>query len=150
MKSPEQSAAYLCMSEENLNRILKLPYVCAGTDGISCQLDDPGIEGHPRAVGSFPKFFHLVSQMLSVGEAIRKMTGLPATVFRIPDRGFIRKNYIADLVIFDSGTLDSKAGFDRKNLMPYGIERVMVNGKTAWKSSAPGEIGRFGSFISVN
>ena len=150
MESTEQNAAYLCMSEINLKRILMLPYVCAGTDGISCQLDDPESEGHPRAVGSFPKFYHLVSQMTSVGEAVRKMTGLPASIFRIPERGFLRKNYIADLVIFDGQTFDSNAGFDRKNLLPSGLERVIVNGKTAWDASVPEKIGRYGSYIAIN
>jgi N-acyl-D-aspartate/D-glutamate deacylase len=131
-------------------RILALPYVCAGSDGISCQLDVVGSEGHPRAVGTFPKFYNLVSKMTSVGEAVYKMTGLPATVFRIPERGFIRKNYVADLVVFDADKLDSKADFGTENLMPSGIDRVMVGGKTAWSASEPEKIGRFGCFIAVN
>lgn len=150
MRSAEQSAAYLCMSEENLKRILALPYVCAGSDGISCQLDDPASEGHPRAVGSFPKFYHLVSQMSSVEEAVRKMTGLPATVFRIPDRGFLRKGYVADLVIFDSEKLDSQADFSRNDLYPKGMDKVFVNGKIAWSAAEPEKIGRFGRFIAIN
>lgn len=149
-QSAEQTAAYLCMSEENLMRILALPYVCAGSDGISCQLDAVGSEGHPRAVGTFPKFYNLVSKMTSVGEAVHKMTGLPATVFRIPERGFIRQNYVADLVVFDADKLDSKADFGTENLMPSGIDRVMVGGKTAWSTSEPEKIGRFGRFIAVN
>ncbi|MBQ9771261.1 MAG: amidohydrolase family protein [Lentisphaeria bacterium] len=150
MQDPGQTAAYLCMSEANLNRILAQPYVCAGSDGISCQLDDPAQEGHPRAVGSFPKFYRLVSQMSSVGEAVCKMTGLPATIFRIPDRGFIRKGKIADLVIFDPEKLDSFAGFSRNNLRPEGIDKVFVNGQIAWNSAAPHQIGRHGRFIAVN
>lgn len=150
MDSTAQQAAYLCMSEDNLKRILSLPYVCAGSDGISCQLDDPAVVGHPRAVGTFPKFYHLVSQMSSIGEAVRKMTGLPATVFRIPERGFIRKNYIADLVIFDAGKLDSSADFSRKNLIPHGIDKVFVNGQVAWDSATPEKVGNTGRFIAVN
>lgn len=150
MQSAEQTAAYLCMSEENLKRILSQEYVCGGSDGISWQLDVPGSEGHPRAVGTFPKFYHLVSQMSSVGEAVRRMTGLPATFFRIPERGFIRKNYIADLVIFDAEKLDSKADFSHENLMPCGIDKVFVSGNIAWDSTEPGKIGRFGRFIAVN
>lgn len=149
-QSAEQTAAYLCMSEENLMRIISRPYVCAGSDGISCQLDEPGSEGHPRAIGTFPKFYHLVSKMTSVSEAVHKMTGLPATIFRIPERGFIRKNYIADLVIFDAAELDSKAGFGHENMLPVGIDRVMVGGKTAWCANEPEKIGRFGRFVAVN
>ena len=150
MENAEQSAAYLCMSEDNLKRILSLPYVCAGTDGISNQLDDPSNEGHPRSIGAFPKFYHLVSQLSSTGEAVRKMTGLPATIFRIPDRGFIRKDYIADLVIFDKDTLDSHAGFNRENLMPIGINKVLVNGAVAWDAAMPEKVNSAGRFIRIN
>ena len=150
MENPAASAAYLCMSEVNLKRILALPYVCAGSDGISCQLDDPSAEGHPRAIGTFPKFYHLVSRLTSVGEAVRKMTGLPATLFRIPERGFIRKNYIADLVIFDAEKLDSVADFSRENMLPRGIDKVLVGGRIAWDSAEPEKIGRYGRFIAVN
>lgn len=150
MENDGQTAAYLCMSEDNLKRILALPYVCAGTDGISSQLDDPASEGHPRSIGSIPKFYHLVSQLCSTGEAVRKMTGLPATIFRIPDRGFIRKDYIADLVIFDKDTLDSKAGFGKTDLMPIGIDKVFVNGRIAWDAAEPEKVNRYGRFISVN
>ena len=149
-ESADQTAAYLCMSEENLMRILAQPYVCAGSDGISYQLDEIGSEGHPRAVGTFPKFYHLVSKMTSVGEAVRKMTGMPATVFRIPERGFIRRNYIADLVIFDAENLDSKAGFGQENLMPTGIDKVLVGGNVAWDAAEPEKIGRYGRFIAIN
>ncbi len=150
MENPSFSAAYLCMSETNLKRILALPYVCAGSDAISCQLDDPTAEGHPRAIGTFPKFYNLVSKMCPIGETVRKMTGLPATVFRIPERGFIRKNYIADLVIFDAQELDSAAGFSRNNMLPKGIDKVFVNGKIAWNSAEPEKIGDAGRFIAVN
>ena len=150
MQNPEQNAGYLCMSEENLKRILAQPYVCPGSDGISQQLDAPDSVGHPRAIGAFPKFYHLVSQMTSTGEAVRRMTGLPATVFRIPERGFIRKGYIADLVIFDEKKLDSDADFSRENMMPHGIDKVLVNGQTAWDAAEPEKIGRYGRFIPVN
>lgn len=150
MQNPEQNAGYLCMSEENLKRILAQPYVCPGSDGISQQLDAPDNVGHPRAIGAFPKFYHLVSQMTSTGEAVRRMTGLPATVFRIPERGFIRKGYIADLVIFDEKKLDSDADFSRENMMPHGIDKVFVNGQTAWDAAEPEKIGRYGRFIPVN
>lgn len=149
-ESAEQEAAYLCMSAENLQRILALPYVCAGSDGIADLLDDPAGGGHPRAVGTFPKFYRMVSQQLSTGEAVRKMTGLPATVFRIPERGFIRKNYIADLVIFDEKLLDSAADFGREKLFPAGISKVLVNGEIAWDAAVPEKIGGGGRFIAVN
>lgn len=150
MENPSQNAAYLCMSEANLRRFLALPYLCAGTDGISAQLDDPSVTGHPRAVGSFPRFFRMVSELASPGEAIRRMSGLPAEIFRIPERGFIRKNYIADLVIFEADKLDSQAGFSRENLEPCGIDKVLLRGQIAWDSSRPEEVHAHGRFIAVS
>ncbi|MBQ9337283.1 MAG: amidohydrolase family protein [Lentisphaeria bacterium] len=150
LENTEQPAAYLCMSRENMMRILAQPWVCPGTDGISMQLDDPASSGHPRAVGTFPTFFRLVSGMTSVGEAIRRMTSLPASIFRIPERGLIREGYIADLVILDPDRYDSAAGFDGSNLMPSGVHEVIVSGKTAWSAAAPDKVGRFGRFLAID
>lgn len=150
MENPETTAAYRCMSEENMQRILAEPWVCTGSDGISMQLDDPGDIGHPRAAGSFPRFFRIVSAMSGIGEAVRKMTSLPASVFRIPERGLVRQGYFADLVVFDPKTLDSSADFRGCNAAPVGIERVLVAGNTAWCASVPEKIGRFGRPIPID
>ena len=88
--------------------------------------------------------------MTSVGEAIRRMTGLPASIFRIPERGLIREGYIADLVILDADRYDSHAGFDGKDLMPTGVQEVIVAGKTAWSADAPDKVGRFGRFLAID
>ena len=149
--APEKvNAAYLCMSEDNLRRILSQPWVCCGSDGISMQLDEPGDGGHPRSVGSFPRFFRMVSEMCGIGEAVRRMTSLPAGIFSIPERGIIRRGYVADLVIFDADKLDSHAGFRGEELAPVGIRRVIVSGRTAWNTAQPGTVGRFGRFIAID
>ena len=150
MNNPEETAAYRCMSPENLKRILLTPWVCAGSDGISMPLDDPADGGHPRAVGTFPRFFRMVADELGIGEAVRKMTSLPAQIFRIPERGLIRPGYAADLVIFDAGKFDSEAGFRGEKQMPVGLDRVMVAGRTAWCSDRPEHVERFGRFIPVS
>lgn len=149
MESPNDLVAFRCMSSENLRRILLAPWVCAGSDGISMQLDDPGDGGHPRAVGTFPRFFRMVAAELGVGEAVRKMTSLPAEIFHIPDRGFIRRGYVADLVVFDAEKFDSAAGFRGEEPMPSGVERVMVAGRTAWCAAAPERVGRFGRYLPI-
>lgn len=150
MQNSRETAAYKCMSGENLLRFLALPYLCAGSDGIAVQLDDSEAIGHPRAVGTFPKFFRMVSEISSIGEAIRRITSLPASIFRIPERGLIRKGYIADLTVFDAKKLNSFASFGRENLMPQGIDKVFVDGKVAWNSAEPEKIGHHGRFIPVN
>ena len=149
--SPDKvNAAYLCMSEDNLLRILSQPWVCCGTDGISMQLDVPGDGGHPRSVGSFPRFFRMVSAMCGIGEAVRRMTSLTAGIFGIPERGIIRRGYVADLVIFDAEKFDSHAGFRGEEPAPTGVHRVIVNGRTAWDAAHPGTVGRFGRFIAID
>ncbi|MBQ6474570.1 MAG: amidohydrolase family protein [Victivallales bacterium] len=145
--NPEQSAAYLCMSEDNLRRILAQPWVCAGSDAIAAPLDSPAASGHPRAEGTFPRFFRMVSALCGTGEAVRRMTSLPASIFRIPERGLVRPGYIADLVILDAERFDSQAGFHGENRYPLGVSRVMVAGQTAWEASHPQMIVRRGRFL---
>ena len=150
MENNLQRAAYLAMSSENLKKILALPYVCAGSDGISSQLDDANDFVHPRAAGTFPTFFRMVSSTCSVAEAVRRMTSLPAQIYRIPKRGALQKGYFADIVIFDAEKFDSHAGFDGKNQFPTGIDKVFVNGKLAYDSQTPEIINRHGKFIPIN
>lgn len=150
MENPEVDVAFRCMSEENMQRILAAPWVCAGSDGISMQLDDPADAGHPRAAGSFPRFFRIVSASCGVGEAVRKMTSLPAEIFRIPERGLVREGYFADLVVFDAAKLDSFADFRGGDAAPVGIDRVIVAGRTAWCAAEPEKVGRYGRPIPID
>ena len=150
LENPDQPAAYLCMSGENMMRILAEPWVCAGSDGLSMPLDDPASQGHPRSVGTFPAFFRKVAGIASMPEAVRRMTSLPAAIFRIPKRGVIRPGYFADLVVLDAENYDSRAGFDGRDLMPSGVALVMVNGKIAWNAAEPEKVIRAGRFLPVD
>ena len=144
-----QSAVYLCMSEENLEKILLKDWVCAGSDGISAQLDDPATFNHPRAAGTFPRFFRMVSRLRGTGEAVRRMTSLPAEIYHIPRRGLLKKGFMADLVILDEKAYDSKADFKGENQTPLGVRKVFVSGRTAYDCACPEEIGRFGEFVAI-
>ena len=150
METPNAFVAYRCMSPDNLKRIVLKSWVCAGSDGVSMPLDDPANIGHPRSVGTFPRFFRMVAAELGVGEAVRRMTSLPARIFRIPERGLIRRGYIADLVVFDAEKFDSQAGFRGEDPMPSGVARVLVAGKTAWSADAPERVGRFGRYLPID
>jgi len=149
MRDPETCVAFRCMSEDNLRRILALPWVCAGTDSISRQLDDPADHGHPRGVGAFPRFFRLTRELCGVGEAVRRLTGLPAAIYRIPRRGLVKCGFVADLVIFDPERFDSAAGFRGEAPAPSGIARVMLAGNTVWHSGEPDVYHRFGRFLPI-
>ena len=83
-------------------------------------------------------------------EAVRRMTSLPASIFRIPKRGIIRKGYFADLVVLDAARYESKAGFDGRDLQPLGVSLVMVNGEIAWDAAQPDRIIRAGRFLPVD
>jgi len=149
MAAPGQHAAFLGMSETNLREILRQPWVCAGSDNVSLQLDDPNDFGHPRAAGTFPRFFRMVAEALGPAEAVRKMTSLPAAVFNIPRRGLIKPGYVADLVLFSPERYASHADYAGNNQAPEGVQMVMVAGKTAWDARRPDDVGRHGRFIPI-
>lgn len=133
------SAIFHSMSEENLERFLKEPYMSIGTDSASRSFDGLTAKGkpHPRGFGSMPRFLgHYVREkrLMSLEEAIRRLTGLPAQIFRIKDRGIIKNNAFADIVIFDPQKIKDRADFGAPFIKPDGIEHVIVNGQFAIKN----------------
>ena len=126
------AAFFSGMSEENMFRILAEPYVMLGTDaslrapeGLLSQ-DFP----HPRAYGSFPRFLRmsLDGRTVAPGEAVRKMTSLPAGHFRLKDRGLLARGMMADVVVFDPARLTDKASYAAPHQLSEGVEHVLVNG----------------------
>jgi N-acyl-D-amino-acid deacylase len=85
---------------------------------------------HPRAYGTFGRFLRAVldGKSVSLGEAVRKMTSLPAEHFRLKDRGVLRKGAYADLVMFDSKTFSDLATYEKPHQFCDGISAVWVNG----------------------
>ena len=146
---PSCHAAYLCMSDDNMRRILGREWVSAGSDGLSYPLDNPVDSGHPRAVGTFPLFFRIVSAQCGVAEAVRRMTSLPAEVYGIPQRGLLKRGCYADMAIFDGERFDSKADFNGGEPMPSGMRMVLVAGNVAYDCMNRRDIGRFGRFIPI-
>ncbi len=102
-----------------------------GTDS-AIRYDNSESLPHPRGWGAFPRFIrHFVQEkkLLSLDEAIYRMSGLPAQVFKLRNRGQIRKGYYADLVVFDSKSIKDESTYDEPFTPPSGIEYVIVNGK---------------------
>ena len=127
---------YFGMSEENLTRILSKTYVMIGTDSSSRSTKGITAKGkpHPRGFGSFPRFikrYVLEKKILSLEEAIRKITYLPAKIFKIHKRGVIKEGYYADIVIFDPSEIEDTATFENPFGIAKGIKYVIVNGKIA-------------------
>jgi dihydroorotase/N-acyl-D-amino-acid deacylase len=145
------SAIYHALDEGDVERILAHPTTMVASDG---RLTQPG-EGHPhpRWYGTFPRVLALYVRergVLSLEEAIRKMTSLPADRLGMHDRGRIREQAFADLVVFDPATVADRSTFEDPHQYPEGIAWVIVNGVIAVEDGRyldlrPGRVLRRGS-----
>tara|TARA_Y100001960_G_C14597283_1_gene788839 strand:- start:729 stop:1094 length:366 start_codon:yes stop_codon:yes gene_type:complete len=104
-----------------------------GSDGLGY-----GSKPHPRHFGTFPRVLgHYArnEEVLSMKDAIHKMTGMPAAKFNLIDRGIIREDAFADLVIFDPLTIIDRATYENPRQNPTGVPWVIVNGSTTVRDS---------------
>ncbi len=131
--SPGTMAAFSGMSEENMKRILAQDWVCCGTDETARPPDYSLGRSHPRGFGSFPRFIQILRrQGMPMEKIIRRITSLPAEIFRLKNRGKILSGMMADLVIFDETELYSGADFRQPHTPAKGIRQVYVNGAAAY------------------
>jgi N-acyl-D-amino-acid deacylase len=124
---------YYLQSETNVKKILKLPYVSFGSDAGSLATTDLFKEwgAHPRAYGTFARVLGRYvrdEKIISLEEAIRRMTSLPATNLKIAKRGRLVKGYFADIAIFDPTSVNDLATFENPQQYATGIVHVFVNG----------------------
>ncbi|NWF54721.1 MAG: D-aminoacylase [Syntrophaceae bacterium] len=122
------------ISEENLKAALRHPAVMIGSDSTVLSTEGPLAQGapHPRAFGTFPRVFGRYvreEKVLSLEEAVSKMSGLPAGRLGLADRGFIRPGCRADLVIFDPESIRDQATFESPFRYAAGISHVFCNGR---------------------
>jgi len=143
-------AIFSSMNEENLRKFISLPFCMIGTDSSARSFDGPTGRGkpHPRGFGTFPRLLgRLVRQegLLSLQEAVRKMTSLPARTFGLKGRGLVRQGMYADLVVFDPAKIADNATFDEPFRRPEGVHYVLVNGRPVlWEGEFTGALeGRF-------
>ncbi len=126
-------AIYFQMDEADLRRILCFERAMIGSDGLPHDAVP-----HPRLWGTFPRVLgHYVRDLglLSLEEAVHKMTGVPAAVFGLVDRGQLRPGAFADLVLFNPDAVIDRAGFDKPTETSSGIEKVWVNGQLVWEDA---------------
>ena len=127
----EAAMVIFMMDDGDIERILKAPDTMIGSDGV------PGFGSakvHPRMTGTFPRILgHYVREkgVITLQEAIRKMTSLPAQTFGLFKKGLLRQGMNADLVIFDPDVIIDKSTFDDPSQPPEGIRWVIVNGEIA-------------------
>ena len=130
------SAIYHMMSEQDVETALKYPWTSIGSDA-SAALDPHAIgPAHPRANGNFPRLiarYVRERKVITLSEAIRKMTSWPATRMRIPNRGMIKEGNWADVTIFDLDKIQDRATFEQPTLGSDGIDFVLVNGQLVWE-----------------
>ena len=129
------------MCEDDVQTVMRAPFVCVGSDSTAVAPTGPLSEGqpHPRAYGCFPRVLgRYVRELgvLSLEEAVRKMTGLTASRLGLRDRGELRPGWYADLVIFDPGTVHDAATFEQPHRYAVGIDAVIVNGAIALEDGA--------------
>ena len=126
-------AIFHMMSEDDVRTAMRYPWVSVGTDSDARRRDGPLGAGqpHPRTYGTFPRILGRYvrdEHVLSLPEAIRKMTSLAASQMKIADRGAIKEGNFADVVIFDPKTVIDTATFEKPQQYPVGVETVIVNG----------------------
>jgi N-acyl-D-amino-acid deacylase len=124
---------YFMMSDENLSRQIRLPWVSFGSDAASMAPELPFTKSsaHPRAYGNFARVFGKYvreDNALTLAEAIHRMSGLPATNLELDQRGFLRPGMFADVVIFDPATIADRATFEKPHQYAVGVRDVIVNG----------------------
>jgi len=130
------AAVHFAMSEDDVEFILRDPHTMIGSDGVA---NDPASElaqdkTHPRTYGTFPRVFARYvrdREVLSLPEAIRRMTSLPAQRLKLADRGTLRIGAKADITVFAPNDIRDIATFDEPHQFPTGIHHVLVNGRLA-------------------
>jgi N-acyl-D-amino-acid deacylase len=126
--------AYFMMSEENVQRQIKLPWISFGSDAGSYTISEPFTlsNTHPRAYGNFARVIGKYvrdEKVIPMEEAIRKLTSLPADQLGIKNRGILKEGYFADIVIFDPDKVRDHATFDDPHQYSTGMIHVLVNGE---------------------
>jgi N-acyl-D-amino-acid deacylase len=123
--------------EEHVKALLSRPEHNVCTDGLL------GGKPHPRVYGAFPRVlgkYVREEKVIPLHEAVRKMTGRPACLFGLEDRGILQEGFAADVVVFDPRTIIDKGTYEEPRQYPEGIRHVFVNGKAAVRDGklAPG------------
>ncbi len=121
------------MSEEDVRLLMKQPFVATASDGSS-QVPTSDTVPHPRSYGTFPRKigrYALVEGVLSLEQAIRSSSGLPADILKLPQRGYLKAGHFADVVVFDPKTFRDPATYDKPHQYATGVRYLFVNGALA-------------------
>lgn len=128
------TAAFDCMCEEDICRIMQKDYCMVGSDGIDVK---PEEKSHPRLTGAFPRVlgkYVREENVITLEKAIMKMTSLTAHVLGLDKKGILKEGFDADICILDKDTVCDRSTLNDFNVKPDGIECVLVNGKVAYQN----------------
>lgn len=128
------ATVYFLMSEENVRKQIKLPWVSFNSDSASLAPEGPFLKSnpHPRAYGNFARLLGKYvrdEKLIPLEEAIRRLTSLPAANLKIERRGLLKPGYLADVVVFDPGRIQDHATYQRPHQYATGVRDVFVNGQ---------------------
>ena len=154
-KSPEETAmdlvvedgsrvgtVYFLMSEDNVRRQIQLPWMSFGSDAASQSAEGIFLKSgsHPRTYGNFARLLGRYvrdEKLISLEQAVYRLTTLPATNLGIAERGALKPGYYADVVIFDPATIADHATFEKPHQYATGVRDVFVNGAAVLKDGEP-------------
>ncbi len=124
---------YFMISEDNIRKEIVLPWVSFGSDAASMAPEPPFTKSstHPRAYGNFARVLGKCvrdDKVLTLAEAVRKLSGLPATNLELDRRGFLKEGMFADVVVFDPTAIADRATFENPHQYAVGMHHVFVNG----------------------
>ncbi|NUQ61184.1 MAG: D-aminoacylase [Pirellulales bacterium] len=128
------------MSEDDVRWAMALPWVATASDGAARALN-PHEHHHPRNFGTFARKigrYAIQDKVLSLSQAIRSATGLPADIFGLSERGYLREGYQADIVVFDPAEYRDRATFEKPQEYATGVRYVFLNGQVAVDGGKPG------------
>ncbi|MFL6568019.1 MAG: amidohydrolase family protein [Chthoniobacterales bacterium] len=129
---------YFLMSEDNVKKEIAKPWISFGSDEASQAPEGVFLKSHPhpRAYGNFARVLGKYARdekLLSLGEAVRRLSALPATNLGLDHRGFLKEGMFADVVVFDPATIADRATFAEPHQYAVGMKHVFVNGKQVLK-----------------
>jgi N-acyl-D-amino-acid deacylase len=124
---------YFLMSEDNIKKQIRQPWVSFGSDAASIAPEGNVLKSaaHPRAYGNFARLlgkYVREEKVISLTEAVRRLSGLPATNLGLDHRGFLKPEMFADVVVFDPLTIADRATFENPHQLAVGVKHVFVNG----------------------
>ena len=120
------------MKEDDVRLILKQPFVAVASDGSTSL--PAAAPTHPRSYGTFPRkigHYAIAEKVVPLEQALRSASGLPADILRLPERGYLKPGYFADVVVFDPAQFRDTATFDRSHEYATGVRYLFVNGVPA-------------------